>query len=132
MKRAEVPVLIVGAGPVGLGLALDLAGHNVECLVGEKLADITSGIKINPRAAAVTPRTMEFCRRWGVAEDVHNAGFPEDYELSNLYCTSLDGYLIALNRFPSMKDRVRHSFSPETRERGPKIGFDPSLMRRLL
>ncbi len=127
MSVIEVPVLIVGSGPVGLGLSLDLGGRGIGCLVIEKLADITSGIKINPRAAAITPRTMEFCRRWGVANAVQNAGFPEDYELSNLYCTSLDGYLLARNRFPSMKDRVRHPFSPETRERCPQIWFDPIL-----
>ena len=118
MNSIEVPVLIVGAGPVGLGLALDLGGRGIGCLVVEKLADISTGIKINPRAAAVTPRTMEFCRRWGVAKQVHNAGFPEDYELSNLYCTALDGHLIAVNRFPSMKDRVRQLFSVPIRESG--------------
>ncbi|HEX3953709.1 MAG TPA: FAD-dependent monooxygenase [Stellaceae bacterium] len=127
MSVIEVPVLIVGGGPVGLGLALDLGGRGIECLVIEKLADIEAGIKINPRAAAITPRTMEFCRRWGVAKAVHNAGFPEDYALNLVYCTSLDGHTIAVNKFPSMKDRIPHPVSPETRERCPQIWFDPIL-----
>jgi 2-polyprenyl-6-methoxyphenol hydroxylase-like FAD-dependent oxidoreductase len=129
MTTIKVPVLIVGAGPVGLGLSLDLGGRGIDCLVIDHLPDLVGGIKINPRAAAVTPRTMEFCRRWGVADQVRNAGFPDDYELNNLYCTSLDGWLVALNRFPSMRDRVPHPVSPETRQRCPQIWFDPILAK---
>ena len=128
MTAIQVPVLIVGAGPVGLGLSLDLGGRGVDCLVIDQLADLSAGIKINPRAAAITPRTMEFCRRWGVAPRVRNAGFPEDYELNLVYCTALDGYTVALNRFPSMRDRIPHPVSPETRQRCPQIWFDPILV----
>ncbi|MGE0714501.1 MAG: FAD-dependent monooxygenase [Alphaproteobacteria bacterium] len=131
MTTIEVPVLIIGAGPVGLGLALDLGGRGIECLVIDQMADLTAGIKINPRAAAVTPRTMEFCRRWGVADAVRNSGFPEDFPFNLVYCTALDGYTLALHQFPSMKSRVPHPVSPETRQRCPQIWFDPILIRGL-
>jgi 2-polyprenyl-6-methoxyphenol hydroxylase-like FAD-dependent oxidoreductase len=126
-RRIDVPVLIVGAGPVGLGLALDLGGRKIPCLVIEKLADLQAGIKINPRAAAVTPRSMEFCRRWGVAEHVRECGFPKDFPFNIVYCTSLDGYTLSIHEAPSMLDRIPHPVSPETRQRCPQIWFDPIL-----
>jgi 2-polyprenyl-6-methoxyphenol hydroxylase-like FAD-dependent oxidoreductase len=59
-----VPVLIAGAGPVGLSLALGLARHGVRSLVVEK----DDGLAEHSRAAAVAARTMEVFRAWGVAE----------------------------------------------------------------
>ena len=131
MKTLETPVLIVGAGPVGLGLALDLGWRGIPCTVIDRLADLSGGIKINPRAAAITPRSMEFCRRWGVADDVRNSPFPKDLPFNIVYCTSLDGHTIYIHEAPSMNDRVPHPESPETRQRCPQIWFDPILIRGL-
>ncbi len=63
-RTADVPVLIAGAGPVGLSLALGLSRHGVRSLVVEKDA----GLAEHSRAAAVAARTMEIFRAWGVAE----------------------------------------------------------------
>ncbi len=65
----ETSVMIVGAGPVGLGLAVDLGWRGVPCVVVEQ----TDGTVRFPRANAVNVRTMEFCRRWGIAEKVREA-----------------------------------------------------------
>jgi 2-polyprenyl-6-methoxyphenol hydroxylase-like FAD-dependent oxidoreductase len=127
-KTTEIPVLIVGAGPVGLGLALDLGWRGIPCLVIERITDIRTGIKANPRAAAVTPRTMEFCRRWGVAEAVRNSPFPKDLPFNIIYCCALDSFEILKQAAPSMNDRVPHPMSPETRQRCPQIWFDPYLL----
>ncbi|MDX1486383.1 MAG: FAD-dependent monooxygenase, partial [Alphaproteobacteria bacterium] len=54
---AEVPVLIVGGGPVGLGLAIELGWRGVECLLVEQ-GDGTIDL---PRANAIDLRTMETC-----------------------------------------------------------------------
>lgn len=61
---SDVPVLIAGAGPVGLSLALGLARHGVSTLVVEQ----DPGLAEHSRAAAVAARTMEIFRAWGVAE----------------------------------------------------------------
>jgi len=37
-KISKVPVLVVGGGPVGLTLAMDIASHGVETIVLEKRA----------------------------------------------------------------------------------------------
>ncbi len=57
----NIPVLIVGAGPVGLSMALCLARQNVFSLVVEK----HSGRTPHPRARGVSMRTMELFKQWG-------------------------------------------------------------------
>jgi len=57
----DVPVLIVGGGPVGLSLALALARQNICSLVVERHPGTTQ----HPRARGVNVRTMELFRQWG-------------------------------------------------------------------
>ena len=56
----EVPVLVVGGGPVGLTLALDLARRGVEVLVVERRA---RGTPPPPKCNHVAARSMEIFRR---------------------------------------------------------------------
>jgi 2-polyprenyl-6-methoxyphenol hydroxylase-like FAD-dependent oxidoreductase len=63
-------VAIVGAGPVGLSLALGLARHGVRSMLVER-QDTTSGTS---KAPAVHVRTREILRQWGVAEQFLEAG----------------------------------------------------------
>ena len=69
MIKNKVPVLIVGAGPVGLALAGDLGWRGVQCRLIEK----TDGSIYQPKMDMVGIRTMEFCRRWGIVEWVENS-----------------------------------------------------------
>ena len=131
MRTIKVPVLIIGAGPVGLGTALELGWRGITCLVVERESDQQAAINVHPRAAAVTPRTMEFCRRWGLAEAVRGAGFPRDYTPNVVYCTTLTGHTLFTQRFDSMATRKPLLQSPESRERCPQIWFDPILERGL-
>ena len=59
---ADTPVLVVGAGPVGLSAAILLARHGVKALVVERHASTTN----HPKSRAVLTRTMEILRPWGV------------------------------------------------------------------
>ena len=58
----NIPVLIVGAGPVGLSMALGLAQQDIECIVVEKHPSTTS----HPKARGINTRTMEIFRLYGV------------------------------------------------------------------
>ena len=62
MQRLEVPVLVVGAGPVGLTASLLLARQGVSTLV----VDRRDGPHRAPQAHVVNPRTLEICRAAGV------------------------------------------------------------------
>ena len=67
---SEVPVLIAGAGPAGLMTAVALACHGVECLLVERRRDLST----LPRATAITTRSMELLRSWGLEEVVRAGG----------------------------------------------------------
>lgn len=129
--EASTPVVIAGAGPVGLALALDLSWRGVPCTIVEQAADQRGNIDSHPRAAAISPRTMEFCRRWGFARRIGEAGFPRDFNFNIVFCTSLDGPLVTVQRFPSMNERAPLPVSPEFRERCPQTWFDPILSSEL-
>ncbi|HEY3505301.1 MAG TPA: FAD-dependent monooxygenase [Actinocatenispora sp.] len=63
------PVLIVGAGPVGLTTALALHRYDVPAVVVEK----HPGTSVQPKARRFTFRTMEVFRSLGVADAVYAA-----------------------------------------------------------
>src|SRR5690242_7501553 len=79
-----VPVLIVGGGPVGLALALDLGWRGVPCLLVEQ----GDGEIVDAKMFMTGIRTLEFCRRWGIAEQVKNWGFPRELPFDNVFVTS--------------------------------------------
>jgi 2-polyprenyl-6-methoxyphenol hydroxylase-like FAD-dependent oxidoreductase len=121
----QVSVLIVGAGPVGLALAGDLGWRGVSCTLIEK----TDGAIFQPRMDMVGVRTMEFCRRWGIADWVENSPYPRDYPQDNVYLESLRGVQFGREYMPPKKDEPYPVQSPQKRERCPQDMFDPILQR---
>src|SRR3954452_14847844 len=69
----EPDVLIVGAGPVGLTLAIDLAWRGIDVRVVEPRARAAPP---DPKCNHVAARTMEIFRRLGLSEKVRKAGLP--------------------------------------------------------
>jgi 2-polyprenyl-6-methoxyphenol hydroxylase-like FAD-dependent oxidoreductase len=122
----ETPILIVGGGSVGLALASDLGGRGVPCFVveqNERPAD-------HPRATAINARSMEFMRRWGVADAVRQAAAPADFPHTALYCTSLTGFEIARIERPHHGGSTPTMMSPERAQRCNQIWLDPILCER--
>ena len=62
----EAAVLVVGAGPVGLTMACELARHGVAC----RIVDETSGPTDQSRALGIQARTLEVFENVGVADEV--------------------------------------------------------------
>jgi hypothetical protein len=58
----EVPVLIVGGGPVGMLGAIMLAKRGLSCLVAEKYPTRLDA----PKAHALNPRSLEICAATGL------------------------------------------------------------------
>lgn len=65
----ETPVLIVGGGPVGLTLAIDLGQRGVECV----LVDKREAPGMLPKMERCNARTMEHYRRLGIADRLRDA-----------------------------------------------------------
>jgi 2-polyprenyl-6-methoxyphenol hydroxylase-like FAD-dependent oxidoreductase len=68
----DTQVLIVGAGPTGLTLAIDLGRRGVRCTIIEQ----KEAPQFLPKMERCNARTMEIYRRMGIAEDVRAAGLP--------------------------------------------------------
>ena len=119
----ETPILIVGGGPVGLALAGDLGWRGIRCLLIEQ----SDGSIYQPRQDLVGIRTMEFCRRWGLVGAVEAAPYPRDLPQDNVYVTSLVGYELGRERFPTLAAAKPPPESPQRRERCPQNMFDPVL-----
>lgn len=67
-------VLIVGAGPTGLTLAIDLGKRGVRCTLIEQKARPA----FLPKMERVNARTMEIYRRMGLAQQIRAAGLRAD------------------------------------------------------
>lgn len=66
MSDGQLPVLIIGAGPVGLSLAAALHQHGVPFQVYEAEAELSP----EARASTFHPRTLEMFAEWGVLDGV--------------------------------------------------------------
>ena len=122
----QAPVVILGAGPVGLALAGDLGWRGVSCVLIER----GDGQVFQPKMDMVGIRTMEFCRRWGIVDDVENAGYNRDYSQDYAWVSQLDGgYEFGRESFPTVRDEPKPEQSPQKRERCPQNFFDPVLTR---
>jgi 2-polyprenyl-6-methoxyphenol hydroxylase-like FAD-dependent oxidoreductase len=119
----KVPVLIVGGGPVGLALAADLGWRGVDCMLIEQ----TDGSITTPKMNEVNVRTMEFCRRWGIADQVLNCPFPADYPFDVVFVTSLAGYEIGRMPRPSRSRQTPEGYSPMRLQACSQMWFDPML-----
>ncbi len=70
MRNASPEVLVVGAGPVGLTMAAELARNGISCRIIDRIP--------NPlpycRAIGITPRTLEVWDDMGIADPLIDAG----------------------------------------------------------
>lgn len=104
-------VLVVGAGPVGLTLAMDLAQRGVDVLVAEVRH---RGEPPNVKCNHVSARSMEIFRRLGVAAKARDAGLPPDYPNDVAYRTTVTGREIARIPIPSRERRYTATGGPDT------------------
>ena len=104
-------VLIVGAGPVGLTLAMDLASRGIAVLVVELRH---RGEPPNVKCNHVAARSMEIFRRLGVAAALREAGLPADYPNDIAYRITATGEELARIPIPCRRDRFAATGGPDS------------------
>ena len=100
LARVNTQVLIVGAGPVGLTLALDLGQRGVCCMLLER----NEGSIRLPKMERCNARTMEIYRRLGVVEKIRDAGLPRSAPMDVFLATSMAESSIVRLPYPSVTE----------------------------
>lgn len=104
-------VLVVGGGPVGLTLAIDLASRGIEVVVAElRQAGEPPSVKCNH----VSARSMEVYRRLGLAPKLRDAGLPADFPNDAAYRVTTIGPELSRIPIPCRRDRYTATGGPDT------------------
>ena len=130
----DADVLIIGAGPVGLVAALDLAARGIRTIVIEQRDYLEPP---NVKCNHVASRTMESFRRVGIAAEIRSAGLPTDYPQDVAFRTSLTGREFARIPIPASGERYTATVGPDTSWNTPEppqrinqTFLEPILARR--
>jgi putative polyketide hydroxylase len=124
VTTSRIPVLIVGAGPVGLSMALLLARFEIPSVLVERDAARSR----HPKARGIRTRTMELFRQWGLAEELRPRAQAAE-ALRFIYCDSLAGEEIG--RSPELQPPP-DTITPAETYRLPQEVVEDALLRRVL
>ena len=122
----SVEILIAGAGPVGLSLAIELGHRGVSCLVVER----NDRVGYSPRAKTTNVRTREHLRRWGIADALRQASpIPPDYPPNIVFATRMNGPLLTSFSNAFNGCRVRNELYSEEAQWVPQYTLEEVLRR---
>ena len=96
----DTEVLIVGAGPVGLTLAIALGQRGIRCTLIEKKA----APEFLPKMERCNARTMEIFRRMGLAEKIRAAGLDGDVPMDVYIALALNEPPLLRLKYPSVAE----------------------------
>lgn len=102
----DCPVLIAGAGPVGLLVALELAHHEVRSVLIDRFPEPTKF----PKMDVTNGRSMELFRRLGIAEPLRKAGVASHHSFDVLFVLPGDEPPVGRWDLPSV-DEQRAAFA---------------------
>jgi 2-polyprenyl-6-methoxyphenol hydroxylase-like FAD-dependent oxidoreductase len=97
----DFDVIVVGAGPTGLTLTIELGRRGVRCLIIEREPTPAPWPKMDRSNA----RTMEIFRRLGIADRVRALGYPEDNPMDIVLATTMNQPAVVVQEFPSVAQR---------------------------
>jgi 4-hydroxyisophthalate hydroxylase len=121
----DTRVVIVGGGPVGLGLAIELGQRGVRCILVERYTEPQP----IPKGQNLTQRTLEHFHFWGAEQALRAARtIPKDYGIGGLtaYGTLLGGY-----QYDWLPREIVRPFYFTDNERLPQYATEAVLRHRL-
>src|SRR3954451_1652052 len=110
-NMVKTRVLVVGAGPVGLTLAMDLAHRGISVAVVETRF---AGEPPSGKCNHVSSRSMEIFRRLGLAQKLRDAGLAADYPNNCSYRPAAPGIELSRILIPCRRDRYTAPSGPDT------------------
>ncbi len=127
MKTIDVPVLVVGAGPVGVAAGILLAQHGLEARIVERHGAPHRA----PQAHVVNPRTLEICRALGVdLEAIRARATPVADGGRVRWVTTVTGHELGSLPYERQDDGVL-DFTPTPLANISQHLFEPILLDRL-
>jgi 2-polyprenyl-6-methoxyphenol hydroxylase-like FAD-dependent oxidoreductase len=128
VNRPETQVVVVGAGPVGTALAVDLALAGIEVIVLEARSE---GQRPHPGTNLTNIRSMEHMRRWGATAHLAAANsLGADVARDVKFVTRGDGYLL-LDMPGALESTERLPFTSAAPRFGPQSSIEAGLRARL-
>ncbi len=124
----QTEVLIVGGGPVGLALAIELGLRDIRAIVVER----RDRAGAQPRAKTTNVRSMEHMRRWGIAQALRDAApLPPDYPMDVVFATSLFGQTLTVIEDAFSGAKVRDERFPEPSQWVPQYVVEDVMRQKL-
>src|SRR5882762_8859759 len=105
-RMIDVPVLVVGGGPVGLTTAYALQKRGIRVLVVERNPTTTRP----PKMDVTNGRSMEHFRRLGVAERIRDAAVVREHCMDVAWVTRLNEWELTRFSYPDVhcwRDHIR-------------------------
>lgn len=104
---ANASIIVAGAGPVGMCAAIQAARCGIDVTVVEAKS---VGHLADAKCNSVSSRTLETLRRFGVADEVREAGLPDAYTTDVVFATSVGGPELTRISMPSRNERRQTPF----------------------
>jgi 4-hydroxyisophthalate hydroxylase len=121
----DTDVIIIGGGPVGLGLAITLGQRGIRCIVVERYHQPQP----IPRGQNLTQRTMEHFHFWGAEKQLRAARtVPKEYGIGGM---TAYGNLLGQYHYDWMQRELVRPFYFTDNERLPQYATEAVLRERV-
>jgi len=121
----ETDVVIIGGGPVGLGLAIELGQRGIRCVLAERYAQP----QLIPKGQNLTQRTMEHFHFWGAEPELRAARtIPPEYGIGGL---TAYGSLLSDHHYDWLQRELVKPYYFKDNERLPQYETEKVLRQRV-